>query len=30
MLVRSPPAATDPYETPTPFEELLRSNSAPD
>jgi FMN reductase len=30
MLVRRPQAATDPYETPTPFEELLRSNSAPD
>jgi FMN reductase len=30
MLVRGPQAATDPYETPTPFEELLRSNSAPD
>jgi FMN reductase len=30
MLLRSPRAATDPYETPTPFEELLRSNSTPE
>ena len=30
MLVPGPQAATDPYASPTPFEELLRSSSAPD
>jgi FMN reductase len=30
MVVRAPQPATDPYATPIPFEELLRSSSAPD
>lgn len=30
MVARPREARTDPFESPTPFEELLRSNSAPD
>jgi FMN reductase len=30
MVTRSQQAPTDPFEAPIPFEELLRSNSAPD